>query len=555
MQRLSEDVPVIEAPASSSVRRDRSAAALALLSVLIATLFIAGTYGVFNQTYDEPAHLACGMEWLDRGVYDYDYLHPPLGRVAIAFLPFCAGLRSHGEALIWNEGNRILASDGLYMRNLTLARLGVLPFFWLSCWLVWHWTRRFMGATWGALSVALYTTNPSVLAHSSIATTDMPVTALILLAVTMRLCWRENSGTKTSICMGLATGAAVTAKFSAIPFLILIYAVLELTERAWFQKPKMAATWRIQALAATGFTIWAVHRFSVGPTSFSGIEFPFISSFLKRPGLLQSGVHHAMNLVPAPEFFLGLQELYLRNSVGQWSYFMGEISQSGRLYFFPVLLLAKLPVPILLLAATGLIYALLPQNQRHREFTSLLLVGIFCPLVFACISNVNLGSRHVLVIMPFVAMLAAAGAYRIWTLIKLPVARGLVIGLFIAANAFSCWSAAPDFLSYFNEPTRQYASYITAESDLDYGQDLNRLCAVLAHYPTSGPVLIAYQGSADLSRVALPPWRELLPRVPSKGVIAISLWKLKTYPDRYGWLNQYHPVQTVGHSILLYDIK
>jgi hypothetical protein len=37
--------------------------------LLLGTVRIVSTYSVLSYTYDEPAHLACGMEWLDKGVY------------------------------------------------------------------------------------------------------------------------------------------------------------------------------------------------------------------------------------------------------------------------------------------------------------------------------------------------------------------------------------------------------------------------------------------------------------------------------------------------------
>src|SRR5580700_8376617 len=54
---------------------------LAAVAVLIATLRIVATYPVFNHTIDEPAHIACGMEWLSKGTYRLEPQHPPLARV------------------------------------------------------------------------------------------------------------------------------------------------------------------------------------------------------------------------------------------------------------------------------------------------------------------------------------------------------------------------------------------------------------------------------------------------------------------------------------------
>jgi hypothetical protein len=42
---------------------------------------------VYWYTVDEPAHIACGMEWLDRGAYRLDSQHPPLALVAPAIGP------------------------------------------------------------------------------------------------------------------------------------------------------------------------------------------------------------------------------------------------------------------------------------------------------------------------------------------------------------------------------------------------------------------------------------------------------------------------------------
>ena len=76
-------------------------------AVLIATLRIVATYPVFNHTIDEPAHVACGMEWLAKGSYQLEPQHPPLARVFSALGPFLAGERSQGRKDIYSEGAAI----------------------------------------------------------------------------------------------------------------------------------------------------------------------------------------------------------------------------------------------------------------------------------------------------------------------------------------------------------------------------------------------------------------------------------------------------------------
>src|SRR5215471_4691341 len=98
--------------------------------ILIACLLSASTWRVYSHTWDEPEHLAAGVELLDRGRYEYDTEHPPIVRALIALGPYLAGAHSFGTPPPdgTQEGIDILYSGGHYDLYLTLARLGTLPF-------------------------------------------------------------------------------------------------------------------------------------------------------------------------------------------------------------------------------------------------------------------------------------------------------------------------------------------------------------------------------------------------------------------------------------------
>src|SRR5713226_6740814 len=106
--------------------------------MVTASIRIVATYAVFNHTSDEPAHIACGLEWLDKHVYRYESQHPPLTRIMAALGPYLDGARSTGQKNMFIEGNAILygAAGSQYDRRLALARAGNLPFFWLACGMV-----------------------------------------------------------------------------------------------------------------------------------------------------------------------------------------------------------------------------------------------------------------------------------------------------------------------------------------------------------------------------------------------------------------------------------
>jgi hypothetical protein len=98
-----EETSLPSAGAGLPIRPSRHAGLMVFvgLTVLIGTgvARIAATYRVFCQTFDEPYHIAAGMEWWDHGKYQWERKHPPLSRIAMALGPFLDGLHSMGHPL------------------------------------------------------------------------------------------------------------------------------------------------------------------------------------------------------------------------------------------------------------------------------------------------------------------------------------------------------------------------------------------------------------------------------------------------------------------------
>ncbi len=73
-------------------RKSYVALSVVLLS-LIALTRILLTYKVNAQGFDEPCHVAAAIEYLDKGTYTLDPVHPPLSRIAIGIPLYLAGER------------------------------------------------------------------------------------------------------------------------------------------------------------------------------------------------------------------------------------------------------------------------------------------------------------------------------------------------------------------------------------------------------------------------------------------------------------------------------
>lgn len=244
-----------------------------MAAVLLASVRIVATYHVFNHTTDEPAHLACGIEYLDKGVYAWEPQHPPLARVALSIGPYLIGARPQNmprnvRLALFYEGLRIFYSGRHYELMLSLARAGVLPFFWVACLVVYLWGLRYFSRAVAAAAVVFFSFLPPVLAHSGLATTDIALTAFLAAAFLAGRVWMERPSLANGALFGVATGLMVLSKFSCL-------------------------------------VIWAGYRFSFGKVPFA--SFP----------------------LPAPELWANIQQVRDHNAKGHLCYLLGTVGGTG----------------------------------------------------------------------------------------------------------------------------------------------------------------------------------------------------------------------------------
>jgi hypothetical protein len=171
--------------------------------VAASVLRIVATYPNTAQAYDEPCHVAAGIEFLDKGTYTLDPVHPPLARVAIALPLYLSGVRypvlpesdpaSHNYIVV---GNHILYDGGNLAHKLVLARTGGLPFFILGAVIVYFWTRHLGSSGAALLATFLYCTTPTILAFSSVAYADMVAASTQLAAMFAFSLWLESPSRK-----------------------------------------------------------------------------------------------------------------------------------------------------------------------------------------------------------------------------------------------------------------------------------------------------------------------------------------------------------------------
>ncbi|MBZ5621557.1 MAG: glycosyltransferase family 39 protein [Acidobacteriia bacterium] len=527
---------------------ERHCRTIALALILIGSVRIVATYTVFNHVFDEPAHIACGMEWLSQGSYRYETQHPPLARVAAALGPYLAGIRSQGTPpgsvlSMYTEGNAILSRDGRYDRTLALARLGILPFYWIACLVVYAWGKWYFNPSVAVVSVFLFSFLPPVLAHAGLATTDMAVAAFLGAAFLAALVWVERPTAFDAVLFGAATGLAALSKSSSLVF----FPAIVIVALAWYcadERPGVRSVavavkqWipTFGLAVITGFLlIWAGYRFSFGAVGFANLR------------------------LPAPEFYSGIQAVMQHNAEGHPTYLLGQRSHSGFWYFYPVVLAVKTPLAFLLLLAAGVVFQFRKALPFRRAWLPLAFAaGI---LAVALTSRINIGVRHILPVYIGFSVLAGAAAVRLLEMARTERwIRHVLLLLLLWFAGSSLWSH-PDYLPYFNELAGSEPEKILVDSDLDWGQDVKRLVSRLRQAGASEVAFSPFLQGDLGEQLGLPRMLPVDALAPSPGwnAVSLSLWKqrrlglydeypqVKLWPDRI----ETEP-ERVGKGILLW---
>jgi hypothetical protein len=524
--------------------------------VLIGAARIVSTYMVFSATFDEPLHIAAGMEWLSRGVFHYEPKHPPLGRVAEAFPLWVRGIRTIGLPDPTVEGTNLLNSGGKTQENLAWARSGVLIFFVLGSIAVYLWAKRIAGP-WCALAALFqFTMLPTIVGLSGLATTDMPGTATLALALFALTAWVASPDRFHGILAGVCVAVAVVSKLLNPPFLLAcaaMWVIVHVARSGSLRAIPFPRKGALAAVFACAFVVMAVYRFQWEPAS----QAKSVRDFQNKLGNgtpLRHFVNRALDWpLPYGNLMRGVGEA-LGNERDEWPfYFLGKLHKGGGTWlFFPVDVGVKTPIGFLVLAVTGSVMAALAVLRKSAWQTGYPAMFALAILLFCLPVRMNLGVRYVLAIYPLLAVCAGLAAVRLWNAGRFRLELRALLLLLLIWQGYSSAATHPDYLWYFNELAGSHPEWIVADCDLDWGQDLPRLGAALAQQRATH-VWLSYYGTADVRQYGMPP-SDPLPATPVTGWVAVSVRNLDFFPGTYAWLSN-HPSRLIGKSIRLYWVQ
>ena len=491
-----------------------------------------------SPVMDELAHIPAGYGYVSALDYRLNPEHPPLVK-ALAGFPLLALNPSFPESRAawqsevnsqWTFGTAFLYESGNDANLITrVARASPIIITLLAIVFLYMWARELLGETWALLPMALFALSPIVLAHGHYVTTDVGAAFGIIIAAYFFLRFLRAPSPHNLFIAGITLGIAELSKFSAV-LLIPYFLVLALL-KAWTTPHTSFKELALEAKGLLGKTLlitFAAYAFIVYPAyALFTLHYPperqqsdtasILASFEGGPTpshaickplrcLAELTIAATKNPLTRPlaEYSLGALMVFQRAGGGNTNYFFGSVSAVGSPLYFPLVygLKETLPVLLFLLGACVIGCGTFLRNIPRRigaipgiignNFDAWAL-GIFIALYWAWSikSNLNIGVRHIIPVLPCMYLLGAR-AWKTQLLRALARAREGTASFPRAASATLQWMcamllgfwlfteiavAAPHFLSYFNElggGTRNGYRYVT-DSNYDWGQDLLRL--------------------------------------------------------------------------------
>jgi hypothetical protein len=568
--------------------------AVALLVAL--GIQILASVRTWSPTFDEPYHILRAYVYLKTG--DSALLevggHPPFSNLVSVVPLLLRGdivlpahqpgwpsiaafkdLFSAADQFFWRLGND---ADGI----LAWSRLPGLCLSLCLAGLAFLWAKARNGLQAGMLTLALFSFDPNLIAHSSVVTTDLGATFLTFATVycLWRFCRRPSWGALalTGVVFGLAQASKFSCLFLAptVAVTLWIWSGSEVastfspaalrtmpgqgvsTRRPWLRRLGLVLGLCLIVFLIGFVVLWAVYGFQVRPLLPHESTHPVLDRWIPGNGVtLRRAVYTlAENLpVPAPAYFDELAWLLRYSKAGHPSYLLGQYGQTGWWYYFPVAFVLKTPVPTLLLLMCALYLSLRHPDQAHDEYFLLVPMALFFGA--SVFSSIDIGYRNLLPVLPlayvFVSKLAARASGRAAQMSLAALCLWLIAGTILVS---------PHYLAYFNElaggPGNGYKYLV--DSNLDWGQDLKNLKRYLNARGIKD-IYLDYFGAADPGYYGIR--ARMIPDVPpstdaAHAYYAISATSLVSVyapgGSAHDWIGLYEPVDKVGYSIFVYRL-
>lgn len=441
-------------------------------------------------TVDETIHIPAGYYHLVRGDFQINNEHPPLVKMwaALPLLfiqpaepPAIAGADENYKNRTWFfhqrfwEMNRarfdtISFWPRVMMIVVTLG-LGTLIFFY---------ARKLFGPTAAVFAVALFTLEPTVLAHGRVVHTDVPsALAYLLFFIGLHRYWEART-IRRALMLGVISGFALLTKFSLLLIVPVlgagtIFLLIRAARKSEPTAPVLLHAALVLVIVLLGLNL--AYRFqhpALVPSDIAWVQAKSAPHF----AAITSTIGAVSRIVPTYYLF-GIYNVGIHNQYGHPASLLDMHSEMGWWYYFPVAFALKTTLPFLLLSIAALGWALWRLSVKREKIFLFLLAPFALYAALAMSSHLDIGIRYFLPAYPFLFILGGALLAQIWG-IGAKTLGVAVVALLFAGMVFEAARTFPNYIPYMNQLASNHPPWwYLSDSNVEWGDDVGELAAYL----------------------------------------------------------------------------
>jgi 4-amino-4-deoxy-L-arabinose transferase-like glycosyltransferase len=347
--------------------------------------------------------------------------------------------------------------------------------------LLFFFARDLFGPRAALLAVALFSIEPTVLAHGRVVQTDMAASFGYLLVFHTLNRYLRAPNARRALLVGVAGGVACTAKFSMLlvaPMVGVVFIALLWRERRDSGRRKTVLVHAgLVALAAVLF-VNATYFFDHRALDAEDVVWAKGAFASNHETVLRAA--DALSYLLPTDFVLGIFWQVWHNGDGHNAGLLGMYSRTGWWYYFPVAFALKTTIPFLLLSLTALAWSAYELFRRHDRRFLLVLAPFVVYFGFVLLSRIDIGVRYLLPAYMFLFVACGALLERMVRSVK---AGRAGLALAVALFGWMCFEAGrafPDHVSYMNQFARARPHWwYLSDSNVEWGDDVRPLARYL----------------------------------------------------------------------------
>jgi Dolichyl-phosphate-mannose-protein mannosyltransferase len=471
-----------------------------LVSHLLISLWLLSEKGLF---IDDSMHIPAGYSYLLTHDYRLNQEHPPFIKLLSA-----AGLwRVHPRFPFDSPGWQQAAAPGdpeYGMERIEEAffdtnaaqfekisfwgRLPVIAVPLLLVLVVWWFGRQLFGPIAGLMAGFLLMTEPNILGNSIVVQNDVAAALALLLFVVALRRYLTGTGRATALMLGAALGFALIAKYSLlllIPLSFLIVVVNGAVRVIRKHSSVISSAVSSCVVFVTAYLI-LLAAYAFHADRIDADESSVIDSWFYLSGNVAALSQKFLTWLPPslPKYFVyGINMVVEDSREGRPAFLLGQVSNKGWWYYFPVAFVLKTTIPFLISSVLGISWAIVHLLKGKRNDLLYLVLPPLLYLALCMTSHLNIGVRHILPIFPFFAI-AGAGVLSSVVDFRRKQTRAVAVSCVVILLLISGIIAPltfPNYLTYFSPlaggTSRGWTTL--SDSNVETGQEVKTLAKYL----------------------------------------------------------------------------